>query len=121
VNRVTPVEVDSPVPWVVVARVSGDMDESLAARLVSEVEAELARRRPCRLVLDLGGVTGLSQGALGGLRRLHRRCRTDDVRLVLVGAAHPAVHRPLRLSGLLTLFETLPTVEHALPHPQRMG
>ena len=79
------------------------------------IEVELTVGSVSRLVLDLSRVTLLPSPALDLLRRLRRRCRVDDRHLVLVGTGHPAVHRPLRISGLLPLFDTRPTVASVLP------
>jgi anti-anti-sigma factor len=108
------VRVDEPMLWALVALVSGDVAAAGAPRLPEEIGGALSRSRPCRLVLDLSRVTELPPAAVTVLRQLRRRCRAQDVRLVLVGAGHQPIHRPLRLTGLLSLFDTRPTVEHAL-------
>ena len=70
--------------------------------------------RPRAGWLDLTGVTELGAAAQAALLRLHRRCRLADVHLVLVGISRPAVNQPLRLSGLLPIFDVRPTFPAAL-------
>jgi anti-anti-sigma factor len=101
-------------------RVRGDLDDAGTAALDDVVDRRLDESAPYRLVLDLSRVTLLASAAQGLLLRLHRRCRVRNVHLVLVGTAQPAVDRPLRLSGLLPLFDIRPTVEAAIcVHPAR--
>ena len=59
-------------------------------------------------MLDLSGVSLLSSAGVDLLVRLHRRARAQDIHLVPIGAAHRAVHLPLRLTGALVLFDTRP-------------
>ena len=108
------VEVEEPAPRTVLVRVRGALDEEWTARRRVVLDDTLAGTTVSRLVLDLTGVTLLASPALDLLRRLRRRCRVDDRHLVLVGTGHPAVHRPLRISGLLPLFDTRPTVQSVL-------
>jgi anti-sigma B factor antagonist len=95
-------------------RVRGDLDAEAAAQLHAELTRELAELPASLLLFDLGRVTLLGSAALRLLLELRRRCRADDRHLILVGTACPAVHRPLRVSGLLPLFDTRPTIQAAL-------
>jgi anti-anti-sigma factor len=118
-QAMTTVEVEVPAPRTLLVRVHGDLDESTTAQLRAALDDELAGSSVSRLVLDLSRVTLLAPAALDLLRRLRRRCRVDDRHLILVGTGHPAVHRPLRISGLLPLFVTRPTVQSVLPGARR--
>lgn len=108
------VRFDEPAEWILVVRVLGELDIVTDPLLRIAVHAQLGRTRPCRVVLDLAGVTLLSSAALTLLLGIHHDARTRDQHLVLTGTGHRAVHRPLRVTGLLALFDTLPTAEHAL-------
>jgi anti-sigma B factor antagonist len=108
------VDVEQPAARTLVVRVRGELDVVGTAALDELLTRRLAAEEPARLVLDLDGVTLLSGPALDLLLRVHRRCRVRRAHLVLVGAARPAVNRPLRLAGLLPLFQTRPSVGAAL-------
>jgi anti-anti-sigma factor len=108
------VRFDQPAEWILVVRVLGELDFVTVPLLRSALDAQRRRTRPCRVVLDLAGVTLLSSAALTLLLELHHDTRACDQHLVLAGAGHRAVHRPLRVTGLLALFDTVPAVEHAL-------
>lgn len=108
------VRFDEPAEWILVVRVVGELDAVTVPLLQIALDARRQRTRPCRLVIDLAGVTLLSSAALGLLQRLHHDTRDSDQHLVLTGTGHPAVHRPLRVTGLLALFDTRPTATQAL-------
>ena len=97
---------DASAVVVAVVRLGGDVDDVGAAAVHRAIGELLAGSPPARLELDLGGVTALPAAGLTMLLALHRDCRRTGTRLVLARAGHPAVHVPLRLSGLLPLFET---------------
>jgi anti-anti-sigma factor len=115
------VEIEEAAPRTLLVRVRGDLDGAATTQLRTELDRELAELSTSLLLLDLGRVTLLGSAALGLLVDLRRRCRVEDRHLVLIGTATPAVHRPLRLSGLLPLFDTRLTVPAALhcPHGPR--
>ena len=123
------VEVAEPAPQTLLVTVHGDLDDPTLAHLRAVLDEQLGsdgrpgRARFSRVVLDLSRVTLLSAPAVELLRLLRRRCRTDHGHLVLVGTGRPAVHRPLRTSGVLPLFDTRATLRSALPghHPVRTG
>jgi anti-anti-sigma factor len=108
------VEIEEPAPRTLLVRVRGDLDGMATEQLRAALDDELAGSSVSRLVLDLSRVTLLASPALDLLRRLRRRCRVEGRNLVLVGTGHPAVHRPLRITGLLPLFDTRPTVQSVL-------
>lgn len=108
------VEVTAPAPHTLLVTVRGALDDRSTARLHGILAAELTATRYSRVVLDLSEVTLLTAPALDLLRRLRRRCRVEGGHLILVGTGHPAVHRPLRISGVLPLFDARPTVRSVL-------
>jgi anti-anti-sigma factor len=112
-----PVEIEEAGPRTLLVRVRGDLDGEATARLRVAVDRELAELLVSVLLVDLSRVTLLGSAALRLLLELHRRCRVDDRHLVLIGTGCPAVHRSLRISGLLPLFETRITVQAALRRP----
>ena len=116
-----PIEVEEPAPRTLLVTVGGDLDGSTLTLLRLTLDEKLGDPRFARVVLDLSRVTSLPAPAVDLLRRLRRRCRVAHGHLVLVGTGHPAVHRPLRISGLLPLFDTRPTVGSALPVPVTVG
>lgn len=105
---------DAPAHWILVVRIAGELDIATVPQLRTVLNEHLGWSRPCRLVLDLTGVTLLSSAALTLLLELHYCTRHHDEHLILVAAGHRAVHRPLRLTGLLALFDTRPTLDQAL-------
>jgi anti-anti-sigma factor len=112
----TLIEVTEPAPRTLLVRVDGDLDDDATGQLRAALDVALTGGAPVsRLVLDLSRVTLLASPALDLLRLLRRRCRIDDQHLILVGTGHPAVHRPLRITGLLPLFDARPTVQSVLP------
>ena len=114
-------EIEEAAPRTLLVRVRGDLDADATAQLRAALDREVAELRVSLLLIDLGRVTLLGSAAMGLLLELHRRCRVEDRHLVLVGTARPAVHRPLRISGLLPLFDTRLTVQAALHRPYAPG
>jgi anti-anti-sigma factor len=108
------VEVLEPTRAVALVRLVEELDADAAATLDDALATCLVQRSPCRLVLDLSRVELLCPEGLDLLLRPHRRCRVARTHLLLVGAGHDAVHRPLRVSGLLPLFDTRSTPESAI-------
>ena len=108
------VEAEEPAPRTLLLRLRGDLDASGTDRLRTVLDDELADGGFSRILVDLSRVTLLSTAALTVLQQLRRRCRTQQMHLVLVGASRPAVHRPLQTSGLLPLFDIRPTLQAAL-------
>jgi anti-anti-sigma factor len=108
------IEIEDVAPRTLLVRVRGELDGEAAGPLRAELERELAETPVSLLMVDLSRVTLLGSVAMGLLLELHRRCRLEDRHLVLIGTGCPAVNRPLRISGLLPLFETRLTVQAAL-------
>jgi anti-anti-sigma factor len=115
------IEIEEAGPRTLLARVRGELDGEATAQLRAEIDRELAEMPTCLLLVDLGRVTLLGSAAMRLLLELRRRCRAENRHLVLVGTARPAVHRPLRSSGLLPLFDTRPTVQAALHRPYSLS
>jgi anti-anti-sigma factor len=113
------VEIEEAAPRTLLARVRGEVDSAATATVRAELDRELAESAASCLLVDLSRVTLLGSAALGLLTELRRRCRVDNMHLVLVGTSRPEVHRPLRISGLLPLFDTRPTLQSALHRPLR--
>jgi len=111
---VASVHIHEPAEWILVVRVIGELDIATVPQLRTVLRRHLEWLQPCRLVLDLAGVTLLSSAALTLLLELHHHTRDHDQHLILAGAGHRAVHPPLRTSGLLALFDTRPSTEQAL-------
>jgi anti-anti-sigma factor len=111
------IEIEEAAPRTLLVRVRGDLDAEVTAQLRAELDREMAEMPVQILLVDLSRVTLFGSAGIGLLLELHRRCRVEDRHLVLVGTACPAVHRPLRISGLLPLFDTRLTVQAALHRP----
>jgi anti-sigma B factor antagonist len=111
------IEIEEAAPCTLLVRLRGDLATDGTARLRAELDRELAETPASVLLVDLSRVTLLGSAAMGLLLELRRRCRVENRHLVLVGTGRPAVHRPLRISGLLPLFDTRPTVAAALHRP----
>jgi anti-sigma B factor antagonist len=107
------VEAEEPAPGTLLVRLRGEVDEAVADRMSDVLDEELDGPF-CRVLVDLSRVALLSSAGLRSLQHLRRRCRAHRAHLVLVGAANPPVHRALRVSGLLPLFDIRPTVQAAL-------
>lgn len=108
------VEAEELAPRTLLVRLRGDLDASGVARLTAVLDDELADGGFSRILVDLSRVTLLATAALTVLQQLRRRCRTQQLHLVLIGAGRPAVHRPLHIAGLLPLFDIRPTLQAAL-------
>jgi anti-anti-sigma factor len=108
------VEAEEAAPRTLLLRVRGELDTAHVMELRTVLDDELGEGGFSRIVVDLSRVTLVDTAALRALQDLRRRCRSQNMQLVLVGTANPAVHRPLRITGLLPLFDTRPTVQAAL-------
>jgi anti-anti-sigma factor len=108
------VEAEEPAPRTLLLRARGEFDEALGAQLMALLGDELDGPWFSRILLDLSRVTSLATDGLPVLQALRRRCRMENRHLVLIGAGCPGVHRTLRSSGLLPLFDIRPTVQATL-------
>jgi anti-anti-sigma factor len=111
------IEIEEAAPRTLLVRLRGDLDATAVAALRAALDEELAQTPVSCLLLDLSRATLLGSAALTLLLALHRQCRAENRHLVLIGTACPAVNQPLRISGLLPLFDTRVTVQAALHRP----
>lgn len=108
------VEAEEAAPRTLLVRLRGELDAAGADRLSAVLDDELAHGGFSRILVDLTRVTLLATATLTVLGTLRRRCRTQNMHLVLIGAGRPPVHRPLHTAGLLPLFDIRPTLQSAL-------
>lgn len=97
-----------------VARLVGELDLLSVPALEPVLDQQVARSHPCRLVLDLSRTRLLSACGVTFLVRQRQRSRAEHRHLVLVGASHRSVQRPLQITGELPLFDLTPSLGHAL-------
>lgn len=112
----------APRPDVVIVRVSGPVNGLAARRLADRVGKQL--HRAPHVVLDLGEVSVLGGWGLTVLSRLHQQALARGTQLHIVGAAHDAVGRALRATGLAPLASresTADAVIATLPGPVISG
>ncbi|GAA5113264.1 STAS domain-containing protein [Pseudonocardia adelaidensis] len=93
----------TPIPEVVLVRVSGELDAATAPVLAAQTARQL--RRGPHIVIDLAGVPFLGVRGLDILRALQEQATATGAQVHLA-APHHAVRRPLRLSGLDQLLPT---------------
>lgn len=100
---------------VCVVTVGGDLDAVTAPALMDCVRGQLAAGAT-RLVIDLEAVDFLGSAGLAALAESAQALseKAPGSRLILSGAEHRTVRRPLELVGLLEQFEVHPTVADAL-------
>ncbi|MGH3786752.1 MAG: STAS domain-containing protein [Pseudonocardiaceae bacterium] len=117
--RHTPAEllgltVQRPAPGVCVVTVDGELDMLTAPLLEACIREQLAAT-PTHLVLDLQPTRFMgSSGLTCLLKARDLASQIPGLQLHLTGLATRAVARPLQVTGLLGLFDTYPTVGHAL-------
>lgn len=92
------VRLHSPLPQVVIVRVTGTMAGPGVGMVAQRVAQQLGRA--AHVVLDLGEVRVLDTDGVNALLDLHRNATTRGVRLHLTGTDHKAVSAPLRLTGI---------------------
>lgn len=105
------VHAEEPVPGVAVVRVSGEIDMLTSPALREAVAAALPGRRA--LVLDLTAVAFLGTSGLAALIEARSAAQRDGLQLWLC-CAQRAVLRPLRIAGLVELFQITDTTDTAL-------
>lgn len=107
----TSVSVEYPSDDIAVVHVAGEVDMVTAPALETEV-SNLLRQEPRLLVIDLSDVRFFSSAGLAVLALAHREAHeTTHLRVV---ANHPAVLRPLELTGLTEDLSIQPTVKAAI-------
>lgn len=105
---------DEPVVGVLVARINGELDLASSGHVQGAICEAIRRSSPRRLVLDLNGVTLLSSKGIAMLLGVRRDARRAGAYVVLLGCRHRNVAVPLRITGVLPLFDTCPDLDHAL-------
>jgi membrane-associated protein len=89
-----------PVPGVRVVAAAGEATIATSPVLDAALRAEIARA-PGHLVVDLGAVRFLNYHAVVSVVSAHRAASRAGITFHLLGATTPAVHRPLRIAGVL--------------------
>ncbi len=105
--------VQHPAVGVCVVTVDGELDMVTAPLLEACLREQLATG-PTHLVLDLQPVRFMASNGLNCLLRIHELAQTTGVQLHLAGLVTRAVARPLQVTQLLEVFNTYPTLSHAL-------
>lgn len=105
--------VEHPIGKVCMVMVDGELDMVTAPLLEACLRKQLATD-PTHLILDLQPVRFMSSSGLNCLVQAHELAQTKGVQLHLAGLVTRAVARPLEVSQLLELFNTYPTLSHAL-------
>ncbi|MFB9895154.1 STAS domain-containing protein [Planobispora takensis] len=98
---------------VLVARVSGDVDQSTAPLLRRHLHPLWGCSGVRALVLDMGEVSFIDSTGVGELIAVLRRCEELAMALALSGV-HGIVARVLTITGLTRAFDIHPTTENAL-------
>ena len=111
-SPVIDVQVSSPAKGLRVLRVVGDIDMLTAPMLESMIAGQL-QSVPDVLVLDLHKVSFMSSAGLASLITARKQANDAGAALRLV-ATGDAVLRPLRVTGLTTIFDIHPDLEAAL-------
>ncbi|PZS22722.1 MAG: anti-sigma factor antagonist, partial [Pseudonocardiales bacterium] len=96
-----------------VVGVGGELDMLTAPMLTGCLDEQLANA-PSHLVIDMQAVRFLGCSGLNTLVTVRERALTMGVVLHLAGVEQRAVVLPLQATGLLPMFATYPTLDHAL-------
>jgi anti-sigma B factor antagonist len=105
--------IEYPINGVCVITIGGELDMLTAPALQACLQQQLSTS-PSHLVVDLQGVSFLDSKGLNCLLQARETTQTANTQLHLAGLVTRAVARPLQVSQLLDLFDTYPTVIHAL-------
>ncbi|WP_431855705.1 STAS domain-containing protein [Azospirillum sp.] len=97
---------------VVVLRPAGRIDSGTAAVFEKRVAQAVAAGK-VRVVIDMGGVSGVGSAGLRSLLMASKRAHAGGSRIVLAGLS-PAVRRDFDTSGFTGLFAMHADVEAAL-------
>jgi len=102
-------------PGLCVVELAGELDALTCTLLMDCVREQLAAA-PVSMVIDLDAVTFLGSAGLAALVQCSQwlAAAVPGARLQLSGTTHRVVHRPLRLLGLLALFDVHSTSADAL-------
>lgn len=105
--------VEHPAVGVCVVTVDGELDMVTAPLLEACLSEQLATD-PTHLILNLQPVRFMASNGLNCLLHAHELAQTTGAQLHLAGLVTRAVARPLQITQLLELFNTYPTLSHAL-------
>lgn len=105
--------VQHPAVGVCVVTVDGELD-MVTAPLLEECLREQLASDPTHLIVDLQPVSFMASNGLNCLICIHELAQTTGVQLHLAGLVTRAVARPLQVTQLLEVFNTYPTLSHAL-------
>jgi anti-anti-sigma factor len=94
------VTTSEPVPGVRVVTAAGEATITNSPVLDAALRAQVAAA-PDHLVVDLTGVRFLNYHTVVSLVSVHRAASRAGIAFHLIGTDTPAVHRPLRISGVL--------------------
>lgn len=112
-SRVLRLTVEHPLNAVCVIRVHGELDMCTAPLLEACLREQLGTH-PNHLIVDLQPVCFLDCSGMNCLLSGRENARTTATQLHLAGLATRAVARPLQVSQLAEVFNTYPTITHAL-------
>jgi anti-sigma B factor antagonist len=93
--------------------VDGELDLKTAPLLEQRICQQLLAA-PTHLILDLEPLHFLGSSGLNCLLRARQLAHTSKVQLHLAGLETPAVMRALKITGLLEIFHTYPSLIHAV-------
>lgn len=103
----------------IIVEVGGEIDLVSAPVVDAQLRAaEALVMSSAPVVLDLTGTAFFGSAGLALLVRHASRCAELGSRFRVV-ADHPAVLRPLNVTGLGHLVEVVPTIDQALDHSRR--
>lgn len=105
--------VQHPAVGVCVVAVAGELDMATAPLLEACLREQFATG-PTHLILDLQPVRFMGSNGLNCMLQAHELAQTVGAQLHLAGLITRAVARPLKVTQLLELFNTYPTLTHAL-------
>jgi anti-sigma B factor antagonist len=105
--------VQHPALGVCVVTVDGELD-MVTAPLLEALLREQLTADPTHLIVDLQRVRFMASNGLNCLINIHELAQTAGAQLHLAGLVTRAVARPLQVTQLLELFNTYPTLSHAL-------
>jgi anti-sigma B factor antagonist len=105
--------VQHPAVGVCAVTVDGELDMVTAPLLEACLREQLATD-PTHLIVDLQPVGFMASNGLNCLIRIHELAQITGAQLHLAGLVTRAVARPLQVTQLLEVFNTYPTLAHAL-------
>jgi anti-sigma B factor antagonist len=111
------VRLEEPLPGTALLRVAGEVDMLSSPTLRDNIAAALGEGRQ-RLIIDLDGVEFLGTSGLAALVEGRTSAAERNTELWLV-CSRRQVLRPLRIAGLIDLFQVADTLPDALTSTNR--